>query len=189
MDVVVSRSESAFQSDCETDSLARDLERAKRFLLGGDFRSSFATYCNIVARHAHIRHSLETEFVSSYQQLARQLTSQNETHAAFQLFQDAMSVYADSCLLHNEMGSMLYRMGHCIEALGYFRNALDIDGDFLRARENSDGVCNLLVERWHFRMLNDVERNEAFRCAIERAVRQYGCLNVLDIGCGTGILR
>ncbi|XP_062513751.1 protein arginine N-methyltransferase 9-like isoform X2 [Corticium candelabrum] len=99
-----------------------------------------------------------------------------------------MSVYADSCLLHNEMGSMLYRMGHCIEALGYFRNALDIDGDFLRARENSDGVCNLLVERWHFRMLNDVERNEAFRCAIERAVRQYGCLNVLDIGCGTGIL-
>lgn len=173
----------------ESAVLSHDLQLAKRLLADGDPQSSFVTFCNILRLHPNFRHSIETEFFSAYQQLAQHLTSQDEAYAVFQLFQDAMCVYSDSCLLHNDMGSRLYRMGHYREAMGYFGKAIDIDPDFLRARENLDGISNLLVERWHFRMLNDFERNQAFQCAVERAVRIHGCSTVLDIGCGTGILR
>ncbi|MFB7514504.1 50S ribosomal protein L11 methyltransferase [Streptomyces sp. NPDC056144] len=43
-----------------------------------------------------------------------------------------------------------------------------------------------LVPRWHFAMLNDIERNEALATAIERQVKPGD--HVLDIGAGTGLL-
>jgi predicted RNA methylase len=42
------------------------------------------------------------------------------------------------------------------------------------------------VPRWHFAMLNDAERNDAFAVAFERRLWP-GC-HVLDIGSGSGIL-
>ena len=63
-----------------------------------------------------------------------------------------------------------------------------------------------LVDRWHFRMLNDSVRNQAYNDAITRAVhRQRGGVDiqgaqagvgvgegagegVLDVGCGSGLL-
>ncbi|KAA2252602.1 hypothetical protein F0L68_35000 [Solihabitans fulvus] len=42
------------------------------------------------------------------------------------------------------------------------------------------------VPRWHFSMLNDIERNDAFAVALERRVRPGS--HVLDIGSGTGLL-
>ncbi|MFC0861734.1 50S ribosomal protein L11 methyltransferase [Sphaerimonospora cavernae] len=43
-----------------------------------------------------------------------------------------------------------------------------------------------LVPRWHFAMLNDIERNEALATAVERQVKPGDY--VLDIGAGTGLL-
>lgn len=42
------------------------------------------------------------------------------------------------------------------------------------------------VPRWHFAMLNDLGRNEAFAMALDRALPRGG--HVLDIGAGTGLL-
>lgn len=42
------------------------------------------------------------------------------------------------------------------------------------------------VPRWHFAMLNDHERNDAFAVALERRLRPGS--HVLDIGTGTGLL-
>ena len=85
---------------------------------------------------------------------------------------------------------MIYRWGHATEACSYFRRAVACNPGFLPARRNFQGTCNLLVERWHFRMLNDMFRNDAYRVAIIRRVLQQGSdSSVLDIGAGTGILR
>lgn len=67
-------------------------------------------------------------------------------------------------------------------------------------------LCNGLTDRWHFPMVNDATRNLAFKRAIESAIRTCRSLqssghrkvegvlatssvSVLDIGCGTGLLR
>lgn len=42
------------------------------------------------------------------------------------------------------------------------------------------------IPRWHFAMLNDHERNDAFAVALERRIRPGS--HVLDIGTGTGLL-
>lgn len=42
------------------------------------------------------------------------------------------------------------------------------------------------VPRWHFTMLNDLERNDAFAVALERVLPKGA--HVLDIGSGTGLL-
>jgi hypothetical protein len=95
-----------------------------------------------------------------------------------------------------------------IGASKYLRLCLEKHPSYLAARESLDGVCAMVVDRyqynttvhdmhlntqhstvvmttvsrWHFRMLNDVDRNAAFKAAIEVAVRQRpGCV-VLDIG-------
>jgi predicted RNA methylase len=47
-------------------------------------------------------------------------------------------------------------------------------------------VYRKLIPRWHFAMLNDVERNKAFETAIKHVVRP-NC-TVLDIGTGSGLL-
>jgi len=85
------------------------------------------------------------------------------------------------------------RLGYHSESLGYFRRAVAVDGLFLKAQENLDNVCSNLVERWHFRMLNDNVRNSAFQRAIALAVDSLEEISgesvVLDIGTGSGILR
>uniref|UniRef100_UPI00358F0D8E protein arginine N-methyltransferase 9 isoform X2 n=1 Tax=Myxine glutinosa TaxID=7769 RepID=UPI00358F0D8E len=56
-----------------------------------------------------------------------------------------------------------------------------------QARENFERAAGCLVQRWHFLMLNDHQRNVAFRDAVRAAV-QAGAHTVLDIGTGTGLL-
>jgi type II protein arginine methyltransferase len=69
----------------------------------------------------------------------------------------------------------------------YFRKALRINPGFLQARENLENLFGHLVERWHFRMLNDRNRNKQYERSITQAVKD-GCKTVLDIGTGSGLL-
>ena len=86
------------------------------------------------------------------------------------------------------MPYILLRLGMVDEAANCFRKAIKLNPDYLGAKENLENTCSHLVERWHFGMLNDLKRNQAYRAAIHRAVaRGHQC--VLDIGSGTGLLR
>ncbi|KAL8576382.1 hypothetical protein ACOMHN_048949 [Nucella lapillus] len=54
--------------------------------------------------------------------------------------------------------------------------------------ETWEHVSYAAVERWHFKMLNDVNRNTAYHDAIVATVQKNALSSVLDIGCGTGLL-
>ena len=56
-------------------------------------------------------------------------------------------------------------------------------------RETLECVSYAAVERWHFKMLNDISRNKAYYTAIQQAMQDLDVSSVLDIGCGTGLLR
>lgn len=55
------------------------------------------------------------------------------------------------------------------------------------ALEGIDNLKSELIERWHFRMLNDTQRNNNYNEAIKEAINKIKG-PILDIGSGTGIL-
>ena len=83
---------------------------------------------------------------------------------------------------------LVCRLGFPDEAASYLRKALQINPDLHSARESLQSIASSVVERWHFRMLNDVTRNGGYLAAIQESVRM-GHDTVLDIGSGTGLLR
>lgn len=108
---------------------------------------------------------------------------------------DVLSVCAQAAAIFPEneyclvaYGSALSSKGLYLEALKPLEAAVRISPVSPRARESLHGVLNYLLERWHFRMLNDLERNGHFQAALKRAI-DAGHRTVLDIGSGSGILR
>jgi protein arginine N-methyltransferase 7 len=83
-------------------------------------------------------------------------------------------------------GETLLRAGVFGDAAEVFAEALRLAPGDRRARLGWNRAMRCLVPRWHFAMMNDVERNAAFEAAIESVVRP-GSL-VLDIGAGSGLL-
>ncbi|MCY1018668.1 50S ribosomal protein L11 methyltransferase [Pyxidicoccus sp. MSG2] len=55
-----------------------------------------------------------------------------------------------------------------------------------QAHRHLNRVYRKLIPRWHFAMLNDGDRNQAFRSALEAQVRPGD--SVLDVGTGSGLL-
>lgn len=79
-------------------------------------------------------------------------------------------------------------MEKLFEAQCVFEKILSIDANYLKSYQNLDNVKNQLVERWHFGMLNDSDRNRKYKAAIGKAIQQRNQVSVLDIGTGSGLL-
>nr|CAD7392732.1 unnamed protein product [Timema cristinae] len=133
------------------------------------------------------RHPSSSRFNSFTHIWGESLENDGRYDDLFKCYEQALEVFADHEEVLNNLGAHLYRLGHLQEACLYFSQSQDVCSDFLPALKNLQSCCNLAVERWHYRMLNDNRRNQGFRSAITRAVGQ-GFNTVLDIGCGTGIL-
>ncbi|XP_059152089.1 protein arginine N-methyltransferase 9-like isoform X2 [Physella acuta] len=60
---------------------------------------------------------------------------------------------------------------------------------YFSAQETYENMCCHLVERWHFIMLNDKSRNQAYQKALCNEIRKFNQkIAVCDVGCGTGLL-
>lgn len=84
------------------------------------------------------------------------------------------------------LGTALMAQGDLEQAISCFQQALAQEPGFAQARRDLHSAYRLLVPRWHFAMLNDQERNQAFQQALEKAVTPR--TRVLDIGTGSGLL-
>ena len=72
------------------------------------------------------------------------------------------------------------------EAEGNYKKALQLDAENKSANRNLRRLLHEQIPGWHFIMLADESRNEAYQKAIEKAVTNDSI--VLDIGTGTGLL-
>ncbi|KAF6027007.1 PRMT9 [Bugula neritina] len=79
------------------------------------------------------------------------------------------------------------RLGYYTKSMDSFTQALHYNPHCASTIENVDNLKCRVVDRWHFRMLNDQLRNKAFYKAIRHA-STLGFTNVLDIGCGSSLL-
>jgi tetratricopeptide (TPR) repeat protein len=86
----------------------------------------------------------------------------------------------------NELAMVLLKMGHYNEAVVEIKKALAIKPESQLYQRNLRALLSRIIPPWHFAMLADHDRNDAFRRAIEKHCKDAGV--VLEIGTGSGLL-
>ncbi len=91
------------------------------------------------------------------------------------------------------LATIYSRLNRLDEAEDAYRRALDLEPSNQAAKQGLNNVYTRVVPRWHFVMMNDRRRNEAYQAAIERAILRFREANgrpplVLEIGAGSGLL-
>ncbi|HXJ01620.1 MAG TPA: tetratricopeptide repeat protein [Micropepsaceae bacterium] len=113
------------------------------------------------------------------------LKALGDAKSAIAAYQRALALdpnYADAL---NNLG-VIYRMQRQPDkAVESFRRAAALKPELAEARKNLRNAYNDVVPAWHFAMMNDKPRNDAYQAAIARLVSGK---RVLDIGTGTGLL-
>jgi len=110
----------------------------------------------------------------------------NRVDEAIEALGAASAAAPDFALAHANLGACLLARGRVDGAIAAYRRALKADPDNDAAGNGLAEALRQSLPAWHFPMLADRRRNQAYRQAIEAAVRP-GML-VLDIGSGTGLL-
>ncbi|XP_074807068.1 protein arginine N-methyltransferase 9 isoform X2 [Natator depressus] len=168
--------------------VSRSLQSAQHCLENQDFGTAYAHYLLVLNLAPELKNDVRETFQFTLFKWAEELASLARIQDLFNCYEQALELFPNDEIICNSMGEHLFRMGFRDEAAGYFHKALKLNPDFADAKENFYRVANWLVERWHFIMLNDTNRNLIYQKAIQKVVRS-GCRTVLDIGAGTGILR
>jgi len=108
-----------------------------------------------------------------------------DSASAIGAFNRALELKPDYADALNNLG-VIHRNEKRIEAsIEAFRRAIAINPNFVQAKNNLRAAYRDVVPGWHFAMMDDKDRNDAYEAAIRRAVPGR---NVLDIGCGAGLL-
>jgi len=110
---------------------------------------------------------------------------QGKTIAARDLLARASASPGATPEVHNNYGLVLKALGENDAAITAFRRALALNPELSNAQLNLRRASRDLVPAWHFAMMADKARNDAYQAAIERVVRGR---RVLDIGTGAGLL-
>jgi len=104
---------------------------------------------------------------------------------AVEAFERALTIdpnYADAL---NNLGVLYLEAQKADEAGSAFRQAIALNPNLLQAQANLQSTYRGVVPGWHFQMMNDRKRHEAYAAAINRAAPGK---RVLDIGTGAGLL-
>ena len=108
-----------------------------------------------------------------------------KSQAATAAFTRALELKPDYADALNNLG-VIHRNEKRVEAaIEAFHRAIAINPNFPQARNNLRAAYRDVVPGWHFAMMDDKDRNDAYEAAIRRAVPGR---HVLDIGCGAGLL-
>ncbi|XP_075980343.1 protein arginine N-methyltransferase 9-like [Anticarsia gemmatalis] len=170
------------------DELAREyITFARQLSTTGCFSKSFDFYMMAFDKCADMKAQHEHEFRVVLNRLNEVLVTADKMEDIFNNFGRAMDAFPDNIYFLNDIGKYLFKYAFYTEAWHHFKKALSLDSGFVNAEKNLNSVKNLLVERWHYRMLNDKVRNEAYRDAISHSVVPIQD-SVLDLGTGTGLL-
>lgn len=160
---------------------------ARQLSSQGLYNKAFDFYLMAFDQCSERKPFFESEFRVVLVRLNELLQTYGKIEEIFSNFGKAISAFPGNMYLLNDIGKYLFKYGYYSMAWCHFQKAINVDSGYVDAEKNLNSVKNLLVERWHFRMLNDRIRNEAYHAAILETVIP-GKDSVLDVGTGTGLL-
>ncbi|XP_028158923.1 protein arginine N-methyltransferase 9-like isoform X1 [Ostrinia furnacalis] len=163
------------------------LKQARKLSSTGGYSKAFDQYILAFEKDPRVKESCTAEFRVVLIRLNEILMSAGKIEDIFANFAKAVDAFPSNCFLLNDIGKYLYKFGFYTESWSHFQKALKLNPTFVNAEKNVNSLKNVLFERWHYRMLNDRIRNDAYFSAIEETSIPYKD-SVLDIGTGTGIL-
>ncbi|CAL1286593.1 unnamed protein product [Larinioides sclopetarius] len=167
--------------------LQRCKSRALSCLNEREYSRAFAHFIVALTVEPSVKGELLNAFLFTLEKLSEKLEKEKQVNEVLMCYEQALDVLPhDSHVLHG-LATTLFRLGYVECALSYFLKSYKANPFFTPSLYCMENLKNALVERWHFVMLNDKERNLAYKRAIKRAVEE-GYKHVLDIGAGTGIL-
>jgi len=105
---------------------------------------------------------------------------------AVEHYRTALALDPGSADAHNNLGLLYRELGQIEAAVRALEQAVKVDPANPQYRLNLRDTYRRTIPGWHFSMLADRARNDAFERAIAKAAR--GRRLVLDIGTGSGLL-
>ena len=117
---------------------------------------------------------------------ARRLMTVSQTGEALRLLNRACRMNPEASEVYEALADVHLTMGATQLAIRDLSTVAALNPNNSNALSKLSGLLNQRVPTWHFPMMNDVPRNQAFEEAI--IARLSPGDTVLDIGCGAGLL-
>ncbi|XP_076352563.1 protein arginine N-methyltransferase 9-like [Tachypleus tridentatus] len=171
----------------QTHLLKRSRLRAEVCLKKHQYSLALAHLCVVFQLDPGLKHELKSKLLFALERHTKMLEDRKCWKELFQCYEQVLEVIPECEDVHYNLGILLYKCGYTYKAACCFQKAWALKPDHKLARLSLENLKTQLLQRWHFLMLNDMKRNEAFSKAIHEAVNA-GYSNVLDVGAGTGIL-
>jgi SAM-dependent methyltransferase len=167
----------------QTFLLAAPSDAAGNHLLGGIYYRQG----KLDPAREHLRRacSVPNATPEMFNNLGAVLNALGDTTGAIAAYHRTLALdpnYADAL---NNLGVIYRKEGQPDRAIEAFRRAAALKPELAEAQNNLRAAYNDVVPAWHFAMMNDTPRNDAYQAAIARLAPGR---RVLDIGTGTGLL-
>jgi len=114
------------------------------------------------------------------------LQKQHRFRDAIAALQTAVTLDAALLGAHMAIGQSARELGDSAVAVAAFQRAAKLAPEHPDVKAALSGLLSGLIPGWHFPMLADAARNDAFDAALRKAVKPG--MTVLDIGTGSGLL-
>ena len=116
--------------------------------------------------------------------LIEKLVNQNDIQAALNLAENSVRAWPNDIALLIVSARLANNIGRVVAAVELYSRAADLGG--VQAAREKQALIDEAAPYWHFRMMNDEIRNDAYDKALREHVKPDSV--VLDIGCGAGLL-
>lgn len=120
-----------------------------------------------------------------FNNLGAALNGLGDQGGAIAAYERALALDPDYAVVLSNLAAVYRAQGETQRAIEALRRALAIDPNLTEAQLNLRNTYRDIISPWHFPMINDRPRNDAYQSAIARIVPGR---HVLDIGTGTGLL-
>ncbi|KAL3120320.1 hypothetical protein niasHT_001133 [Heterodera trifolii] len=137
------------------------------------------------------RRKFKDEFLGA---LRAYLRNEYDDSRVDQVIQLAQTIYPNESSLWSTIAECFFDRGKLLRSVELFSRAIEFardDTEWLHASSSRENARSNLFDAWHWRMLNDRQRNtriaEAMLRALDTRKNSGRKPRLLDIGCGTGI--